>query len=480
MQANPYQLLSPDFINAGNEALKSGAITPDEAMRNISPIMKLFGVGGNYLTNPKQIALTPAQERLKAKRAMEKAPGFVGPPEPATPDDEILNEQSKTPGVFEKSGIQKIDPGSGEGIKYRFDTTNTEDNKDKQGSSQTATSATAMDPVEFSKAVGNIESLPDIQEQRRGISHLEDMLNMSGMGGGDPVSGPLMGLLKSEFGRDTSAYKAGAGPTPTDVSASLLGGSEKLQTARNNLSQRIGDLLGKQRSGSLVDKVYQETQDNKLSKIFESLGLNANDPKSGKGDNTHIANYHRWNQLALQTMKKDDDQVQSLNKLATEIQSGNPIDAARISIIRATIDAGGRPNIAEVRTETNKGIVDRAENAWSFLTTGDMSEKNRGLLVQSIQAIADYQQEVRAANVQRLDEMGKHYELTDQERGATLPPTYLNRYPVTEGKPANKVQTKTYDGTGPLPANATPTQKKLRQDVLTRKKAAAEAAAGEQ
>jgi hypothetical protein len=468
---NPYELMSPDIIQAGQEALRSGQISPQEAMGNLSPILRALGLGQNPLTNPRQIALTPAQKRLKEQRTMEQAPGFVGPPRPPSPDDDVLNKATDTPGVFEALGVKPVDKGSNEAYKLRFDQTDTNENKLKEGDSQTVTSATAMNPVEFSKAMGNIESLPDIQEQRKGIANLQDMLNMSGAGGGDFVSGPLMGLLKSEFGRDVSGYKAGAGATPEEVTSGLLSGNEKLQTARNNLSQRIGDLLGKQRTGSLVDKVYQETQDNKLQKILTSLGLSSGDT-SGKTDNTHIANYHRWNQLALQTMKKDDEQATTLNKLATDIGSGNPIDDARISMIRATLDAGGRPNIAEVRMEAgSKELVTRAQNAWSYLTTGNMADKNRALMVQSIQAIADYQQKVREANIDRLDEMGKHYELTDAERSATLPSTYAKRYPVAEGKPALKTQTKTYDGSTALPKNATKTQKKLRLDYINKMEA---------
>ena len=174
---NPYQLLDPDMIDAGQEALDSGLISPQEAMSNLSPILKHLGLKQNLFSGaPKQIALTPAQKKLKEMRTMEQAPGFVGPPREQTPDDAVLNQATETPGVFEALGVKPVAKGSNEAFKLRFDNTEEEKSSTKGGSSSSETTPTAMSPEEFAKANANIESLPDIKDQRQGIANLQSWI----------------------------------------------------------------------------------------------------------------------------------------------------------------------------------------------------------------------------------------------------------------------------------------------------------------
>lgn len=320
-------------------------------------------------------------------------------------------------------------------------------------------------PEEERAAYEMAASNPAIQRQLADNQTQREILGLEMQAPSDAVTGPLASLLQTEFGKNVSGFLATRGPSPEERRAKLQGSLDKITDNQKDAAKTIADYMAKLRTGVLTEKT------NATSKAMASQSLmeGAKDPEANtKPNNFDVNNYDKFNRLTKGTLQKDDEFATKLGDLIGQVASGNPVDDAQISVIRATMAAGGRPNIAEVKMEAgSKAFIDRAQNAFDFLTSGNMSEANRQRILESLQVLSEYRQKKRDAKFQQLKEMGTGYNQPGNKINATLPESYQNVYPSAHPKTGSQPQL--YTGKEPLPTNASDQQKKMRQMYLQNK-----------
>lgn len=231
---NPWNLL-----DIGNRALASGAVTPAEAAKNISPVLQVLGIetGPSLLTKRRRPINAPFQGQLVGENP------FIAPP--PTPVENVPAQNA----VYQVPGADK---GSGRTNKAETRQTQESDNTVSRTNKVSGRDLLLFGPEEMKTAYENINQIPDIRDQRAGITKMEELLHMSGDGPSDFYSAPIGNLLETSYGYKGAGerYAASAqAPTPQNRQKEILGYADKIQGDRNALSQRIIDLIGKQKAG---------------------------------------------------------------------------------------------------------------------------------------------------------------------------------------------------------------------------------------
>lgn len=404
---NPWSLL-----DAGQQALSTGAVSPEEAAQNVSPLLRAMGygkhpllhakrrpknalysgdmVGENPTVNvPTQPAVYQAVEtgggRSPASAPSDPLPmtpdGFVGPPAPP---------REAAPPVREETALDRITPeakGSGLTHEASLSTSTGTKDSDKGGSRSTKTGLLFMSPQEMQAAAENVNSLPDIQEQRSGIDKMNQTLAELRGQEIDPYSRPLSALLETEFGRRgaVQAYAPGAGPTSAERDAAVRAYSDKIQDNKNNLSQRIADLLGKQKAGSYTEMFYAEKLRQEEEKAAEAEKKRATDPNLKAGSNAMPVRNR-----AIDTIRKDFNKstepfskslafAQEVDNLLTNTGPGKKLAAKTVETIlaRARGEVGNLSYYEQAGTAAPQGVLDALTNKLSVLTSSELDNATK-------------------------------------------------------------------------------------------------------
>jgi hypothetical protein len=202
----------------GMAALQSGEVTPEEAHANLHPIMKALGYGkGGGKTSPLAMGSVGAGMSLPDVSVS-----------PVSRGSGLMNEKEAT--AEEKA----------------VDTTA---NKNVTQVNQ------YMPPSQLNDLYTSTARLPAFQQQQEGLEKERDLLGIASKAPSDVFSGPISGLLETEFGRKTGTLAANAGPSPMQQRKTLLDMTGKYQDDQRDLSKNIFDAIGKQRSGSTVQSL---------------------------------------------------------------------------------------------------------------------------------------------------------------------------------------------------------------------------------
>jgi len=223
----------------GADALQSGEVTEEQ----LSPLLRAAGI------TPRKPSLLDVSRRRKPQ---------------ATP-------------VPRASGLS-----NSEEVKTADSATNTLSNEGKQQD------LSFMSPAQLQGLYDQTARMPAFQDQARGIASQRELMQIASEAPSDYLSGPLAGLLQTEFGRNTGTMAQMAGETPAQKRANILNMGAKLQDDRKDLSNSIFDAIGKQRAGymlnTLGDKMILK------SEVAQTAKAAAEDPrktekvgKSGKG-----------------------------------------------------------------------------------------------------------------------------------------------------------------------------------------------------
>lgn len=270
----------------------------------------------------------------------------------------------------------------------------------------------------------------------------------------DPNHPYQRGMQSLNAARELLAQRLKFAPNQTDLSPLMsLADAWSPKGDKSNLEAGYHPHTYDQAAQSAMQ--YMNSLQQRQDEMDKEAGTSANAMKAGLSNNAMSAQFlqsqmaalgmgrpfnpitasNDWNNQVKSAFQKDDADADNLNQLLKEVSAGNKIDDARISIIRASADAHGRPNMAEVNNEAgSKALVDKAAQSWDFLVHGKLTDDNRNLILQSLHTIANYRQSVRNLQAQRLTNMGtQQYMQQPNQTGATLPASYVKRYDTTTG-----------------------------------------------
>lgn len=256
------------ILAKGKQALASGQITPEQAMKNyqqVSPLLQQLGIGSDPLLNPRM----PAS--IQDKKAQLATTGTVNMP-------------TKSPAVYAKA----VAKGSGrtESVENKNTTSdeNTEqktysqedlDKASREARTQQTKELYQYEPIEELQArYEGLRNTPMFKDRAQGISNMEDLLAMSAEAPSDIYSAPIAGLLQGEFGRNVSAMLAGRGASPEEQRQKMLGYKGKIIDDEATLNKEILQAAKDQRIGKTTDltaeKLYQENMQKMLERYMNT------------------------------------------------------------------------------------------------------------------------------------------------------------------------------------------------------------------
>jgi hypothetical protein len=254
---------------------------------------------------------------------------------------------------------------------------------------------------EWTERVQGIKSSPVFQEQMSGIRNMQDLAALEAQAPVDIYSGPIAGLLQSEFGRNVSAMNANKGTTPSDVRNRLLGYNDKIQDDLRDLNAKVLEAAKGQKIGTTTDivsnRLVQDQAQEAIKKFIERQAqqeqqtreaqAKAADPFSREaGGNRAELQQSRLDFMAhqrnIQALKKDkplNDKINQYQNLANALNNlsnahtltPQQIDEAQ-QTIRANLGIKGTSGIGE-REKTFINSLGLTSERWSQFLSGDLS-----------------------------------------------------------------------------------------------------------
>jgi hypothetical protein len=153
--------------------------------------------------------------------------------------------------------------------------------------------------------------------------------------------------------------------------------------SRSQLYKDAVDAVKSMKSGSQMDVINQLLTEKAINQSGGARPINPNSQMNSEMN-------------AIEKSKKDlaniDKPLALANQFLSEAHSGIPLDENRIATIRASLDAHGRPNMAEMANEMDPSAKARLENFWTKITTGHMGEMTLNEQRESLGLVARYLQ----------------------------------------------------------------------------------------
>lgn len=227
-----------------------------------------------------------------------------------------------------------------------------------------------ISPEELSRAYQGIEQgIPDIRAQRQGIQQLEGQIQAERGAPVDVLSGPLAGLLQSEFGRQVSAQPHGE--SPEDQRDRIFNYISKTQTAKSQLSQRIADLIGK-------EKTTDRTPPTNPNVI----------PPAAKAVRDVQGKFNK----SVEPFAKSINFANEVDSLLDNPGPGGRLAKKTVETIlaRARGEVGNLSQYEQQDTATARSLLDRLQQSVSTVSEGTFSERNK-------QAILDLTRQYKEA-----------------------------------------------------------------------------------
>lgn len=285
------------------------------------------------------------------------------------------------------------------------------------------------DELDNSGLLQQYNDTPLARSAQSGIDQLQDRYNRMPQGTPGPFKGDLGGFLQmlSKPGRDLAAGYISPQVRQAEQTSAANAILEKIQTAKDAQLTNQAAVL---RAGA--GGVFGNSSD-ALQKIQEMMGTKTQD-NSGKAFTTANA----FNKYSQSELKANDASATSLAEVAAEVAEGNPLSDKRIAVLRAKLDAGGRPNISEVQMEGgDASLMESLRQKLSTALTGNMTDHNRELFMKDIQTVAALKQKERNMYIEKLKNQGAtQYGQSPEQLAAAFPQNFSSRFdmPIAAAK----------------------------------------------
>lgn len=420
LDADDPELAKAMLAERGKQALASGEITPQQVQAAANPILKAAGVEV-YDTPLEIVGGKQANTPQKAKQAVEQTKvsmgGTVNAPQPGD-----------GPKIFSNAPIAQVAPiQRGSGLSSTQDFSNQVLESLKNSEKTQGNYLLTMDPEQLADIYGRTEKLPVFQKQQEGIDRMRGMLEMERDAPVDIFSGPLAGLLETEFGRKVGTMAAQRGPNAQDQRAKIMAYAAKIQDDQGALGKNIFDAISKQKAGSYTESTGLEN--NVAQTARTQSGAKAVDPRSmdkavPRGPNplsTKIKVFTEFQKYS----GKDRESLQGAENAINLLNSGSKVgDQAVVSLMaRASGEVGNLSGPEQDRYAGSRALGDRMRAALTKAETGRLDENDRADLILLAETYARYRRDLMKKNVEYFaDNVGGELGLDSQSTKKMLMP----------------------------------------------------------
>lgn len=383
----------------GKSLLESGQVTPQEAAANLK-------ASGFSPYSPAE----PTQERENAR--VNEVIGQGNARQAEANQQNVMAEMG--------NGVQAAAPNPtppGSGAK------DVSEAEERWKQITTSRDMTTLSPMQIALTGESIARLPEVQEWQKGQKEVEDQLAMEKSRPMPVNLQPIAALLDSWYGSNLASSMKPS-ETVADRRKRILEYAQKAQQDRKDIAHNVISGVMGSKAGYL-DTIREAIGSNKNIRSNQDPSIAAN-----KGRGNPVTQSHQFNTYAREMLKPNDKSAEEFGSIVSEVASANPIDDNRIAILRAKLDANGRPNISEVQMEAgDKSAWERARQTAERLMTGKLTDHNRELLLQSLQEIGELKDKERAMFVSKLKAQGKsQYQQNDRQLGDAFPTGYSQRF----------------------------------------------------
>ncbi len=385
------------LASQGMDALQSGAISPEEAMGNfqstVNPIMLALNGGQTHpLLGAKKMApgsVSGAKDKIAKKRAAAM--------------DSTLDTRQKNDAMYSSMPEAQVDPvarGSGLTREQQFAMQMLEGVKN--ASKTQGQYLLSMDPEQLSDLYARTEALPAFQEQKKGIDNMKQLMAMSAEAQPDVFSGPIAGLLQTEFGRNTGAMQAARGMTPEQQREKILSYAGKIQDDQKDLSKGVFDAIGKQKGGYINESISQDANTQQILKAMSDA--KAEDPrkldKAPRGPNPMQMQLNVFREFQ-KFAGEDRKALQSAQNAINMLNSGSSIgdEAVQVLLARAAGEVGNLAADEQTRYAGSKAWGARVNQAITKINSGRLTDVNRADLMLLAQTFERYRKDILGKNV---------------------------------------------------------------------------------
>jgi hypothetical protein len=375
-------------LQRGMQAMQSGEISPADlpaAAKKMHPVLSAAGFGKkNPILDARPTTPNGARALMSSESDQMGGPmpgqgeqpgGMSSMPAPTNgaPNPAAMMKAAK--GTLPTAQVAPEAKGSGLTQEQQF-TQSMLENIHNQNKSEGKYLLT-MDPEQLSKLYKDNSELPTFADQASGIDKQKELAGMAAHAPTDVFSGPIAGLLQSEFGRNTSEMAANTGQSPDDQRKNILNMSEKIQGNQKDLSKSIFDAIGKEKAGSFTESAANSTTLQDLVKAMSEA--KAKDPlQNPRGTTSPDMKLKIFN--AFQKEAGDDKKAleQSQNAVNT-LQSGSFTGDAAVKALlaRASSEVGRLSTFEQQMFLGNPSLAGQLNRAITKAETGRLDEADR-------------------------------------------------------------------------------------------------------
>lgn len=366
--------LGQKLVQRGMQGIQNGEVDPEK----ISPLLKAAGVSNKkspLLSAKKAMPFTPSEAQAAMNPDPTGAAPSVNVPEPGS-NGAIFNKMAApqaTPAVSTPTA-----KGSGLSDEQQNIAQTLENIKNANTKSSHADLYT--DPEQLQDLYSRTAALPSFKEQQDNLNRQKDILSMTAKAPTDNFSGPLAGLLQSEFGRNASITASKSGVTPEQQRTNLLNMGEKNQDDQRDLSKSIFDAINKQRAGYYNEGMTSSTSLQDMMKAMSQA--NAMDPnkfaKNPPGGNPLTMRLNVFKEFQKNTAEDQKALEQSDNAVNT-LNSGTFVGDAAVKALlaRASSEVGRLSTYEQEMFTGSPALASRLNRAITKAESGRLDDSDR-------------------------------------------------------------------------------------------------------
>jgi hypothetical protein len=384
-----------------NGGAPAGMLPEQEAADpSVSPLLKLLqrGQKPNSLLNAKKFPVvaadgpnTPAEARARMAQMQDSQ---------ATPD-----AAPTVAGLEASVGKAQVSPSAkGSGLTSKEELSRQMLKGIKDDMKNQLSSQLYADPEQIKELYNQTAQLPAFVDQANGLQNQKDMLAMAASAPSDAWSGPIAGLLQSQFpGQNAAGIAAQAAreETPEQQRDKILAMGGKIQDDQRDLSKGIFDAIGKQKAGTYLESLGTSTNSQDILKALSSAG--ANDPDKGKraaGTGGDAKMKLRVFDQFQKYSGKDRESLQGAENAVNLLNSGTKVgDTAVVALLaRASGEVGNLSEFDQKQYAGSQAVADRIRRAITKVESGRLDEADRADLTLLAKTYASYRRDLLKKN----------------------------------------------------------------------------------
>lgn len=210
-----------------------------------------------------------------------------------------------------------------------------------------------------------------VQQQLMGLEHMRQLIGQQAKYANPQMDLSPLAALADAWGGGHLAQSYHKPRDYQDTSEKIIGYMDEMQKRRADISTAVRGELAQQKSGTLMDLLYQQMLDK------GSVGLKVPDPNKGRGN--PVSNVDKFARYAEGRVKKLRDGIRESEKAMQLLNSGTGVgdNAFMGSFTKSTGISPISDTDLKLMGQGNPALIERLKNAYSKAVEGKYSEENR-------------------------------------------------------------------------------------------------------